>query len=81
MTCLYETIMDDMIRAFMHILKYRYWLKRESSWKRPDETSLKLKTAMHSNPKLLAEAMRSDLRAKDFNTRKALSCLDQPRGN
>ena len=27
MACLYETTMDDVIRAFMQIADYRTWLK------------------------------------------------------
>ncbi len=59
MTCLYETIVDDMIRAFMQIADYRFWLKGGSSGKGPDQLSLKLKAAAHTgDPKFLSDAIR-----------------------
>jgi hypothetical protein len=59
-----------MIRTFMQIANYLSWLKGGSSRKGPDQTSLKLKAAAHiSDPKLLAEAMRSYPGAEDLNTR------------
>lgn len=70
MTCLYEAMIDDMIRAFMQIANYRSWFKGGYSWKKPNQTSLKLKTiADIGDPKFLAEAMRFYSRGKDLNTR------------
>jgi hypothetical protein len=40
MICLYEATVDDIIRAFMQIAKYRTWLKRGSDGKGFDSASL-----------------------------------------
>ena len=70
MTCLYEAIVDNLIRAFMHIANYRSWLKGDSTSKGPNSTSLKLKaTARCGDPKLLVDAMKSYMGVEDLNTR------------
>ena len=70
MTCLYETTVNDMIRAFMQITNYPAWLKGELHGKGPDSASLKLKaTARCGDPNMLANAMKSYPRAKGANTR------------
>ena len=70
MTCLYEGTVDDMIHIFMQIANYCSRLKRGSLGKGPDQASLKLKVAAHTNDlKLLAEAMRSYPGVEYLNTR------------
>lgn len=57
MTCLYESTYDNFIRAFMQIANYRYRLKGGSTFKGPNQVSLKQKViAKCGDPKLLAEA-------------------------
>ena len=70
MTCLYETIVDDLIRAFMQIANYKSWLRGGSTGKGPDFASFKLKVAArYGDPKLLTSAMKSYPRLEDHNTR------------
>lgn len=70
MTCLDETMVDDMIRALMQIVNYCLWFKGEPLGKGHDQTSLKQKVTTHtSDPKLLAKTMRQYPWAKDLNTR------------
>jgi hypothetical protein len=42
---MYKAITDDLIYLFMKIANYILWMKRESSGKDLDSTSLKLKVA------------------------------------
>ena len=64
MTCLHETTVDDMIRAFMQIANYWAWLKGELDGKGPDYASLKLKaTPRCGDPKMLVDSMKSYLGA------------------
>ena len=70
MTCLYETTIYDLIRAFMQIANYRSWLRGGSTGKGIDFASLKLKAVARCGyPKLLADAMKSYAGAEDLNTK------------
>ena len=70
MTRLYKAKVDDVIWTFMQFTKHCSWLKGGSSGKRPNQMSLKLIAATHtSDPKLLAEIMRSYPWANDLSTR------------
>ena len=70
MTCLYETTVDDMIRAFMQTANYRAWLKGGLHGKGPDFASLKLKaTARCGDPKILVDAMKFYPGVEGANTR------------
>ena len=70
MTCLYETTVDDLIRAFMQIANYKSWLKGGFTGKGLDFASLKLKVdARIRDPKLLANAMKSYSGLEDLNTK------------
>ena len=70
MTCLYEATLNNMIRAFMHIATHWAWLKGGSDGKGLDSMSLKLKAATTcEDPKILGDAMKSYLMAKNINTR------------
>lgn len=54
----------------MQIANYMPWLKCGSTGKKLDSASLKLKVAVRcGDPKLLVDAMKSYLGAKDLNTR------------
>ena len=70
MTCLYEAIVDNLIRAFMQIANYKLWLRGGSTDKGHDSTSIKLKVvAKCGDPKLLVDVMKFYLGAEDLNTR------------
>jgi hypothetical protein len=69
MTCLYETIVDDIIHVFMKIANYRTWLKGGSNGKGFDLASLKLKATVRcGDPRMLADAMKSYPRVENVNT-------------
>lgn len=58
MTCLYEANMDELIKAFMQIANYMYWLKGGPTSKGLDHYSLKLKVvAKCGDMKVFADAM------------------------
>ena len=60
MTCLYKTIVKDMIHAFMQIANYMSWLKGGSIGEGPNFASSKLKVITKSGDlKLLVDAMKS----------------------
>jgi hypothetical protein len=67
---LYEAIMDDLIRIFMHIANYKSRLRGGSIGKGPNFASLKLKVVFRcGDPKLLAYAMKSYAGLEYLNTR------------
>ncbi len=71
MTCLYEATVDDLVRAFMQITSYRFWLKGGKGGKGPDKSELRLRHAQRSgDPKLIAEAVNSYPGAADLLTKK-----------
>ena len=80
MICLYETTVDDSIRAFMQIANYRSWLRVGSTGKGLDFASLKLKAAARcGDPKLLVDAMKSyPISILGIVLWRGLSCLDLP---
>lgn len=72
-TCLYEGTIDDIICAFMQIANYKSWLKGSSTGRNLDSTSLKLKVTAHcGDPKLLADATKSNPWVEVINTRECV---------
>ena len=65
--CLYEEIVDDLIRAFMQIANCKLWLRGGSTGKGLDSMSLKVAT-WYGNPKLLVDAIKSYLGVEDLYT-------------
>lgn len=69
MTSLYEATMDNLIHKFMQITNYKSWLKVGSTGKDHDSVPFKLKVvATCGHLMLLANAIKSYLKAKDLNT-------------
>lgn len=59
MICLYETMVDDLICAFMQFENYKLWLKDGSIGNEPNSTSLKLKSATRCvYPKILTNVIK-----------------------
>lgn len=69
MTCLYESIVDNLIRAFMHMAIYMYWLKGGLIEKGLDHFYLRLKVVAESgDPTDLEDAMMEFLGATNLHT-------------
>ena len=71
---LYVATVDDLVRAFMQMVRYYEFLKCENAGTGPGTEELLLKVAQRSthptgNPKVLADAISNIRRVQDFVTR------------